>query len=116
MGQLSAKLRKTGSADGYTAGGIAHWCPACKEMHAFAIDAPFKNGARWSWNGNVDQPSCTPSMNISWGPYKDDEIDIPLGRCHYFLTNGMIKFCSDSTHELAGKDVPLPDLPAHLKD
>lgn len=36
--------------------------------------------------------------------------------CHYFLHAGVLKFCGDSLHSLAGKDVPLPDLPPHMRD
>lgn len=116
MGQLGAKLRTTASHEGY-GGGLAHWCPACKEMHAFATLAPLKNGARWTWNGNVDKPTFTPSMNISVGPYKDEDFDIPLSRCHYILTNGLINFCDNSTHAMKGQQgVPLPDLPPELMD
>lgn len=28
----------------------------------------------------------------------------------------MLNFCADSTHALAGKSVPLPDLPTHAVD
>ena len=76
-----------------------------------------KRMSRWTWNGSVDKPTFTPSMNISAGPYKDADFDIPLSRCHYILTNGVINFCNDSTHALKGQQgVPLPDLPSELKD
>lgn len=34
--------------------------------------------------------------------------------CHYILTNGILNFCGDSTHTLANKAVPLPELPEWL--
>lgn len=67
MSRLSAKLRSVGAADGYTAGGIAHWCPGCKRMHALAIDGYNSSGAKWTWDGNVDAPTCAPSVHIKWG-------------------------------------------------
>ncbi len=76
-----------------------HYCPGCKSLHTFAVDRPFDNGARWTWDGCIDAPTFSPSMNV--GP----------GWCHYFLHNGQIEFLSDCKHELAGKTVPLPDLP-----
>ena len=106
MGQAGRFLRRVGAADGHTAGGYAHYCPGCKHMHAFAVDAPFSNGARWTFDGNLDKPTFTPSMNI--GP--DDE------RCHYNLTAGNLTFHNDTKHSLKGQTVPLPELPEGLRD
>lgn len=78
-----------------------HWCPACKEMHPFAVEQPFSNGHRWSFDGNVDRPTFEPSMNISWGE----------ARCHYFLRAGQIQYLGDCTHELRGQTVALPPIP-----
>ncbi len=105
MGQLGGKLRKT--VEGYV-----HWCPACEEMHVFFVDRPTRKGARWGFDGNVDAPTFTPSMNITVGPDEDGKVE----RCHYFLRVGQLEFCGDSTHALAGRTVPLPDLPPHLRD
>jgi len=88
----------------------AHWCPACKELHGFWVDKPNPdNGARWTFDGNLDVPTFNPSMNIraefapeDGGPFV----------CHYFLKNGVIQYLNDCTHEMAGKEIPLPDLPA----
>lgn len=84
-----------------------HYCPACGHMHGYAVEQPFRNGARWSFNGNGDCPSFTPSMNIGIGPFPDGHID----RCHYFVTDGRIQYCGDSTHAMAGQTVDLPDIP-----
>lgn len=88
MGQVGSKMRRVGAADGYTAGGLAHLCPACEEMHQFAIDGKNSSGARWTWDGNVELPTFAPSMNIRTGPRPT----VPIGRpdagqidvCHYF--------------------------------
>jgi hypothetical protein len=32
--------------------------------------------------------------------------------CHFFVTDGEIEFCGDSTHALSGKKVQLPEIPA----
>lgn len=40
----------------------------------------------------------------------------PPARCHYFLTDGVLHYCPDSSHGLAGQKVPLPELPKHLQD
>lgn len=84
----------------------AHWCPACRSMHDYAVVAPFRNGARWTFNGDYERPTFTPSMRIEWGMGGD----MPNKVCHYFVTDGQIAYCADSTHALAGKTVNLPDL------
>lgn len=122
MGQLGPKLRRVGAREGYTAGGLAHWCPACESMHAFALDGPNANGARWTWDGNVAAPSFAPSMHIKWGKHADPAFDDSRdparlsGVCHYFLKGGQIQFLGDCTHALKGQTVPLPDLPDGLRD
>lgn len=109
MSRLSDFLRKTES-------GYSHWCPACEEMHNFYVDKPTRAGAGWSFDGNVERPTFNPSMRISfpacdWG----DGEHSPAQCCHYFLHAGMLQFCGDSTHALAGKTVPLPPLPEDLR-
>lgn len=96
-------------------GFIAHWCPACKEVHIFTIEGKNSSGAAWTWNGNVDKPTFAPSMLIRTGPRPM----VPEGRpdagkidvCHYILTDGVINFCGDCTHSMVGQSVPLPDWP-----
>jgi len=103
----SKVLRREGWYHGPT---HAHWCPACATMHDFAVEQPFRNGARWTFNGNGDAPSFSPSMNISIGPYSDGTIF----RCHYFLTVGRIQYLPDSTHAMAGQTVDCPDVPQEV--
>lgn len=86
----------------------AHYCPACREMHDYAVEGPQRNGAQWSFNGDYERPTFTPSMRISWGMGADR----PVRQCHYFVTDGQIRYCADSTHALAGLTVNLPDVPA----
>lgn len=97
MSRLSSKLR--GSLDE-----PAHWCPGCEEMHVL----PWKRGG-WTFDGNVDAPTFTPSFKHTWTRGDDGGVEHV---CHYVLTAGVLNFCADSTHALAGKSVPLPDLPA----
>lgn len=125
MSQASATLRKV-------QGGYAHWCPGCEEMHFIATEEPRANGARWSFNGDVDRPTFSPSVKITsghyaqgwqgkscWCTYKTEEGEDPgfaCGICHYFLRDGRIEFCADSTHALAGRTVDLPALPSAAQD
>lgn len=96
--------------------GWLHWCPACNEAHMIAVEHANSNGAKWTFDGNMEAPTFAPSVLIKIGPFPT----VPVGRpdagmtkvCHYFIRQGNIEFCSDCTHELAGKTVPLPDYPA----
>lgn len=92
--------------------GWNHYCPACSTTHGFAVEQPFRNGAKWSFDGNMDAPTFSPSMNIRIGPMpaghpQAGQFDI----CHYFLRGGVIEFLPDCTHSLRGQRVLLPDLP-----
>lgn len=75
-----------------------HWCPGCSMNHVIYTDARSQpNGHRWTFNGDTESPTFSPSINI-------------VGQCHYFLKAGQLEYCSDSKHALAGQTVPLPDL------
>ncbi len=87
-----------------------HWCPGCKTMHQIAVETPFRNGARWTWDGNAAAPTFSPSVSISL-ELNIKACDRPPRRCHYFIRAGRIEFCGDSTHALAGQSVDLPDIP-----
>lgn len=108
---LSAKLRRVGPEEGHTTGSIAHWCPGCGHSHSIAIEGPNYSGAKWTWDGNVDSPTFSPSVNIRWGRQADPKCDVEGGVCHYFIKAGKIEFLGDCTHALSGQTVDLPDLP-----
>ena len=78
-------------------------------MHYITVDRPNHCGSRWQFDGNLDAPTFSPSVNISIAG--DAEENIPAERCHYFLRAGMIEFLGDCTHALAGQTVALPLLP-----
>lgn len=115
MGQISPHLRRAEH-------GYGHWCPGCGEMHIIPDS--------WTFDGNIDAPSFNPSVKISsgatavvdaegrWtGEWIRDAAGLPVPYCcHYFLHAGVLKFCSDCTHSLASKDVPLPPLPDFMRD
>jgi Family of unknown function (DUF6527) len=87
-------------------GGYQHWCPGCQTKHFIPIP-------RWGFNGNLEQPTFTPSVKLSRSRYKDGK-EIPgtdHSYCHYVLTDGIINFQGDCDHSLAGQSVPLPDIP-----
>lgn len=113
MGQVSSKLRRS-------TGAYLHWCPACEELH------PLPDS--WQFNGNLESPSFHPSFRQEgvqrvfsdgeWtGEWKRDAAGdtIPFV-CHYVLTDGVLNFCPDCTHAMAGQSVPLPVLPDGMRD
>jgi uncharacterized protein DUF6527 len=95
-------------------GGFGHWCPGCNATHEIDTEEKNGSGAIWSFDGNMERPTFTPSVNIRWGKYADPtyvDSEGHSGVCHYILTAGEIQFCGDCTHDLAGQKVPLPDIP-----
>lgn len=112
MSQVSSVLRRG-------EGRYFHWCPACEEMH------PLPDS--WQFDGNVEKPTFSPSfkhggkqavhVNGRWtGEFVRDANGKPLDWiCHYIITNGMIQFCSDSSHGRSDI-VPMPNIPDHLRD
>jgi hypothetical protein len=93
------------------------WCPGCKCGHGIWTTKQNHQSALWTFNGNMEKPTFTPSLKITTQPiYTDDEhARIMAGEkimprpycCHSVVTDGVINFCADCTHELAGKSVPM---------
>lgn len=113
MNQVTSKLRRY--SDGY-----AHWCPGCLEMHVLPDT--------WKFNGNLLTPSFTPSLKhegikrvFVGGEWTGEWLRDALGNtipyiCHYVLTDGVLDFQNDCTHNLNNKSVSLPDLPEGICD
>jgi hypothetical protein len=87
-------------------------CPGCGYGHSYRTKAA-KGETRgpnrervptWVFNGSMEAPTFTPSLLVHG--WKDDN-GKSVGRCHLFLTSGVIQFCGDCDHALAGKSVPL---------
>lgn len=95
----------------YYEGQILHFCPACDDLHPFAVDKPFRNGSRWTFDGNPENPTFAPSMNIRTGPYNGGKKQGKTDVCHYFLKEGRIQYLDDCTHALRGQTVDLPPVP-----
>lgn len=60
----------------------------------------------WGWNGDVYNPTFTPSIltRMPWGA--DGHVIVN----HVFVRNGLIQYLGDCTHEYAGKTMELPML------
>lgn len=84
--------------------GSAHaiQCPGCGMAHCF--------DARWSFNGSFDRPTFSPSLLVRWVQWTGPELDVAEDRrCHIFVREGRVEFLQDSSHELAGQTVDLPE-------
>jgi len=83
-------------------------CPACKCGHGFKVnDGP---GPIWGFNGDMVKPTLFPagpghtcSVRVEYYNYKLKQKIL----CHFHIVEGNIAYCNDSTHELAGKTIPL---------
>ena len=69
------------------------------------VSADGTGGPSWSWNRSVDKPTLKPS--ILTRSYDGPNVKV---LCHSFVTDGMVRFLGDCTHEFAGKTVELLDV------
>ena len=94
-------------------GGYGHWCPGCDSGHEIDTEQPNGAGARWTFDGNTQAPTFSPSVNMQINPkgHPHYQPDVASTVCHYFIRAGRIEFCGDSTHALAGMTVELPEIP-----
>lgn len=81
---------------------LMFWCPGCDRAHAINYSP-----GRWTWDGNAERPTFSPSVLAQWqqGEAREER------RCHSFVRAGQIEFLADCTHALVGKTVPLPAWP-----
>lgn len=115
---MNAILYRVEPRPGYPDRGVLMFdCPACRCCHSFNTIQADPPQPTWSWNGDMEKPTFSPSLLVTGTqPITDDEhrrimagekiTPRPL-RCHSFVRNGNIEYCSDSLHEYAGKTVPL---------
>lgn len=108
-------------------GRYVFYCPGCSSIHCYWT-AEYKNEIDptdkppvWTFNGDWIRPTFRASLLNRWGTYADPDWkcdgDTPeqiaeltkrfSGRCHLFITNGIIEYCGDCTHALSGKRVPM---------
>ena len=73
-------------------------CPGCGSIHQVHHGGFDMN---WKFDGNKEFPTFSPSLLVIYGNGNT--------KCHSFIKAGRIQFCSDSTHDLAGKTVDIPE-------
>jgi hypothetical protein len=81
----------------------AFYCPGCHQTHLIPVEGPHG----WQWNGSHTVPTFSPSILVTWGAHSGRS----ERRCHSFIVDGKWQFLADCTHDLAGKTVPMVDLP-----
>ncbi len=88
-------------------------CTACDREHKIWIVNP--GSAEWGFNLDYEKPTFTPSLKVQYVKYENgfdkwmpgDKFEKVI--CHSVITDGIIHYCDDCTHEMRG-DVPLPDV------
>lgn len=85
------------------------WCPACGFGHVFEYP-------RWSFNGNLDKPTFTPSLRIFVRITKEvDDKLIDTGEirtvCHFNLVDGQLQYAGDNPHQFNSQIITMQDIP-----
>ena len=83
------------------------WCPACEEAHRLTN--------AWQFDGNLELPTFSPSIMV----VKPEGLAVSprvIERCHSFVRWGRWEYLADCDHALAGKTIPVVDLPSWLAD
>lgn len=80
------------------------YCPGCKHPH-FARTVPSttkppEDNHVWSFNGNFEKPTFSPSINVRYAPEEKTT-------CHFFIVDGTIQYCGDCTHQYSGQTIPM---------
>ena len=81
-------------------------CPGCCCAHFIRTkpDPELPGKEVWTWNGDVDKPTVTPSLHVFY-PRSGQTPQKTL--CHLFITEGKLRFLGDCDHELKGQVVPM---------
>ena len=116
------KLRVIGS------NGIAFWCTACGSYHQ--VNLVKGEGPVWSFNGDYNRPTFSPSVLVRSGHYigdrprgncwcdfeerypEEEKPEFVCCLCHSFVVDGKIQYLSDCSHDLAGTIVELEGGPS----
>ena len=81
-------------------------CPACGYGHLFRT-VPHENLPVWTFNGDRDKPTFSPSMLVNSRTHVTNPDAI---LCHSFVRDGKFEFLSDCSHAMAGKTVEIAEV------
>lgn len=99
------KLREVRRSDNDAIVAYSFYCPGCGHDHTY-YTVPFDVQPVWSFNGDMNNPTFSPSLLNTWTKPPTEEV---VKRCHLFVKNGKIEYCGDSTHSLTGQTVDMKD-------
>jgi hypothetical protein len=85
-----------------SSGKYLFYCTGCQTNHL--ISTIPNSGTYHTLSGTLDKPTVRASVLISGNK------NIGVFRCHAFITDGMIKYLDDCTHDLSGKTVRMEPL------
>jgi hypothetical protein len=89
------------------------FCPGCQEYHSLHTGRPNSDGVRLKFNNSMEFPSFLPvniGRIINSGLNRSKHANDTTWKCVFTIKFGKISFSADSSHELAGQTVDLPDL------
>lgn len=88
---------------------LFYWCQACGRVHGVRVDdGPSIPQPKWSWDGDRERPTLSPSIKESFPA--DDESPEEIV-CHHFVKAGRIEYCGDNPHILNGATVDMVEIP-----
>lgn len=79
-------------------------CPISDRILPVITKGDRKNTPCWTWNGDTEKPTLKPSI-LTKTEYNEKVIV-----CHSFVTDGIVEFLPDCTHDSAGKILDLLDI------
>lgn len=100
-------------------GNYSFFCPGCGYLHVYYTQKSHPDSPVWEFNGDMDNPTFTPSLLNRWGKEADPNWQEPeepgpnngwSGRCHLFVRDGKIEYCGDCSHHLSGKVVEMKEI------
>lgn len=86
---------------------LEYKCHACG-WHSVPVKIGEKADKFWQWNGSVEKPTISPSVRHFYpeSAYAAHP-NLPAFCCHYIMTDGVLAFCGDCTHDKSGQSLPM---------
>ncbi len=89
-------------------GALYYRCPGCKGEHAVPVLVNKKQANRWEWNGDLEKPTIRPSVKHTYPEsFYQAHPNVKHFCCHYHITNGVLEYCGDCSHDQSGQNVPM---------
>lgn len=109
---MKVKIRDNGFISFRCPAGHDHWVDIKSEQYP---------EHRWTFNGDLNRPTLSPSVMERSGWFVDIEVHNKTEseysrfgsssyKCHFILTDGIMNFQSDCSHGLANKNIELGEI------